>query len=138
MATVGFHLHTLASSIIVFLCKILAGLVCTPFLLFWTYLRGDLEKTLQFPYLFSPDFQVFPTPVLLLYIFRPLVIAESVYNLGVVILLRIFIQKNLCDWTCSYSLVCTLGFCCLRFWYMLSITFKCLTVRFCFIIFCRL
>ncbi|KAL1816040.1 hypothetical protein ACET3Z_018614 [Daucus carota] len=33
------------------------GLICTPFLLFWTYFSGDLEKTLQFPHLFSPGFQ---------------------------------------------------------------------------------
>ncbi|KAK1400050.1 UDP-sugar transporter sqv-7 [Heracleum sosnowskyi] len=33
------------------------GLICTPFLLIWTYLRGDLEMTLQFPYLFFPGFQ---------------------------------------------------------------------------------
>ncbi|MQL93432.1 hypothetical protein Taro_026077, partial [Colocasia esculenta] len=33
------------------------GLVCGPILLFWTYIRGDLERTMNFPYLYSPGFQ---------------------------------------------------------------------------------
>ncbi|KAG5562839.1 hypothetical protein RHGRI_005535 [Rhododendron griersonianum] len=32
------------------------GIICGPFLLFWTFIRGDLELTLNFPYLFSPGF----------------------------------------------------------------------------------
>ncbi|THG22973.1 hypothetical protein TEA_013555 [Camellia sinensis var. sinensis] len=32
------------------------GILCGPFLLFWTFIRGDLEMTLNFPYLFSPGF----------------------------------------------------------------------------------
>ncbi|KAI8569095.1 hypothetical protein RHMOL_Rhmol02G0252300 [Rhododendron molle] len=34
------------------------GIICGPFLLFWTFIRGDLELTLNFPYLFSPGFLV--------------------------------------------------------------------------------
>ncbi|KAB1204633.1 UDP-glucuronic acid/UDP-N-acetylgalactosamine transporter [Morella rubra] len=30
--------------------------ICGPFLLFWTFIRGDLEMTINFPYLFSPGF----------------------------------------------------------------------------------
>ncbi|XP_020688266.2 UDP-N-acetylglucosamine transporter UGNT1 [Dendrobium catenatum] len=33
------------------------GLVCTPILLFWTLVRGDLELTISFPYLYSTGFQ---------------------------------------------------------------------------------
>lgn len=33
------------------------GLVCTPILVFWTLVRGDLELTISFPYLFSAGFQ---------------------------------------------------------------------------------
>ncbi|KAF5178729.1 Nucleotide-sugar uncharacterized transporter [Thalictrum thalictroides] len=33
------------------------GIVCGPILLFWTYLRGDLATTLNFPHLYSPGFQ---------------------------------------------------------------------------------
>ncbi|MQL69337.1 hypothetical protein Taro_001641 [Colocasia esculenta] len=36
---------------------IYAGLVCGPILLLWTYIRGDLETTMNFPYLYSPGFQ---------------------------------------------------------------------------------
>ncbi|THF96053.1 hypothetical protein TEA_023701 [Camellia sinensis var. sinensis] len=32
------------------------GILCGPFLLFWTFIRVDLEITLNFPYLFSPGF----------------------------------------------------------------------------------
>lgn len=34
------------------------GIVCGPILLFWTYIRGDLELTMNFPYLHSLGFQV--------------------------------------------------------------------------------
>ncbi|XP_020110518.1 putative UDP-sugar transporter DDB_G0278631 [Ananas comosus] len=34
------------------------GLVCGPILLIWTYIRGDLELTMNFPHLYSPGFQV--------------------------------------------------------------------------------
>lgn len=34
------------------------GILCGPFLLFWTFIRGDLETTMNFPYLFSPGFMV--------------------------------------------------------------------------------
>ncbi|KAJ8635056.1 hypothetical protein MRB53_009323 [Persea americana] len=33
------------------------GLICGPILLFWTFIRGDLEMTLNFPHLYSPGFQ---------------------------------------------------------------------------------
>ncbi|KAF3781191.1 UDP-sugar transporter [Nymphaea thermarum] len=33
------------------------GLVCGPLILLWTFIRGDLESTMQFPYLFTPGFQ---------------------------------------------------------------------------------
>ncbi|PIA42387.1 hypothetical protein AQUCO_02000085v1 [Aquilegia coerulea] len=33
------------------------GIVCGPILLFWTYIRGDLKMTLNFPHLYSPGFQ---------------------------------------------------------------------------------
>ncbi|KAJ3679505.1 hypothetical protein LUZ60_017516 [Juncus effusus] len=32
------------------------GLVCGPILLFWTFIRGDLQLTLNFPHLFAPGF----------------------------------------------------------------------------------
>ncbi|KAG9446667.1 hypothetical protein H6P81_012795 [Aristolochia fimbriata] len=32
------------------------GLICGPILLFWTFIRGDLEMTLNFPHLSSPGF----------------------------------------------------------------------------------
>lgn len=34
------------------------GIICGPILLFWTYIRGDLEMTMNFPDLFSPGFLV--------------------------------------------------------------------------------
>ncbi|XP_030954616.1 UDP-N-acetylglucosamine transporter UGNT1-like isoform X3 [Quercus lobata] len=34
------------------------GIICAPILLFWTSIRGDLQVTLNFPYLFFPGFQV--------------------------------------------------------------------------------
>ncbi|GAB4854590.1 UDP-N-acetylglucosamine transporter ugnt1 [Ancistrocladus abbreviatus] len=34
------------------------GIVCGPLLLCWTYIRGDLEMTINFPYLLSPGFVV--------------------------------------------------------------------------------
>ncbi|XP_037447406.1 UDP-N-acetylglucosamine transporter UGNT1-like isoform X2 [Triticum dicoccoides] len=34
------------------------GLVCGPAVLFLTYIQGDLKKTIEFPYLYSPGFQV--------------------------------------------------------------------------------
>ncbi|XP_068665967.1 UDP-N-acetylglucosamine transporter UGNT1-like [Aristolochia californica] len=34
------------------------GLICGPILLFWTFIRGDLEMTLNFPHLSSPGFLV--------------------------------------------------------------------------------
>ncbi|KAK3040934.1 hypothetical protein RJ639_028808 [Escallonia herrerae] len=34
------------------------GIICGPILLFWTFVRGDLEMTMNFPYLFSPGFLV--------------------------------------------------------------------------------
>ncbi|KAK7836170.1 UDP-N-acetylglucosamine transporter UGNT1 [Quercus suber] len=34
------------------------GIICAPILLFWTLIRGDLQVTLNFPYLFFPGFQV--------------------------------------------------------------------------------
>ncbi|XP_077237932.1 UDP-N-acetylglucosamine transporter UGNT1-like [Tasmannia lanceolata] len=33
------------------------GLICGPILLFWTFIRGDLEMTMNFPHLYSPGFQ---------------------------------------------------------------------------------
>ncbi|XP_042516935.1 UDP-N-acetylglucosamine transporter UGNT1-like [Macadamia integrifolia] len=33
------------------------GIICVPVLLFWTFVRGDLEMTMTFPYLYSPGFQ---------------------------------------------------------------------------------
>ncbi|XP_011039675.1 PREDICTED: UDP-N-acetylglucosamine/UDP-glucose/GDP-mannose transporter [Populus euphratica] len=32
------------------------GIICGPVLLFWTFIRGDLGMTTNFPYLFSPGF----------------------------------------------------------------------------------
>uniref|UniRef100_A0A453P340 Sugar phosphate transporter domain-containing protein n=1 Tax=Aegilops tauschii subsp. strangulata TaxID=200361 RepID=A0A453P340_AEGTS len=34
------------------------GLVCGPAVLLLTYIQGDLKKTIEFPYLYSPGFQV--------------------------------------------------------------------------------
>ncbi|KAJ0031757.1 hypothetical protein Pint_13773 [Pistacia integerrima] len=34
------------------------GIICTPILLFWTSVKGDLEVTMNFPLLFYPGFQV--------------------------------------------------------------------------------
>ncbi|CAI9096640.1 OLC1v1032832C1 [Oldenlandia corymbosa var. corymbosa] len=34
------------------------GILCGPVLLIWTFLRGDLEMTMNFPYLLSPGFLV--------------------------------------------------------------------------------
>ncbi|KAG6739985.1 hypothetical protein POTOM_057617 [Populus tomentosa] len=34
------------------------GIICGPLLLFWTSIRGDLEAMRNFPFLFSPGFQV--------------------------------------------------------------------------------
>ncbi|KAM7275882.1 hypothetical protein ACFE04_017748 [Oxalis oulophora] len=34
------------------------GILCGPFLMFWTFIRGDLERTINFPHLFSPGFLV--------------------------------------------------------------------------------
>ncbi|XP_047325552.1 UDP-N-acetylglucosamine transporter UGNT1 [Impatiens glandulifera] len=34
------------------------GIICGPILLFWTFVRGDLETTMNFQYLFSPGFMV--------------------------------------------------------------------------------
>ncbi|KNA09681.1 hypothetical protein SOVF_151520 [Spinacia oleracea] len=34
------------------------GILCGPILLFWTYVRGDLDLTFNFPYLLSPGFLV--------------------------------------------------------------------------------
>ncbi|XP_044472457.1 UDP-N-acetylglucosamine transporter UGNT1-like [Mangifera indica] len=34
------------------------GLICAPILLFWTSFKGDLEVTMNFPFLFYPGFQV--------------------------------------------------------------------------------
>ncbi|KAK9100694.1 hypothetical protein Scep_024124 [Stephania cephalantha] len=33
------------------------GIICGPVLLFWTYIRGDLENTFNFPHLYAPGFQ---------------------------------------------------------------------------------
>ncbi|KAF8407146.1 hypothetical protein HHK36_006272 [Tetracentron sinense] len=33
------------------------GIICGPILLFWTFIRGDLEMTMNFPHLSSPGFQ---------------------------------------------------------------------------------
>lgn len=35
-----------------------SGIVCGPILLLWTYFRGDLGLTMNFPYLHSVGFQV--------------------------------------------------------------------------------
>ncbi|KAJ4849992.1 UDP-N-acetylglucosamine transporter ugnt1 [Turnera subulata] len=32
------------------------GVICLPVLLFWTFVRGELKTTMNFPYLFSPGF----------------------------------------------------------------------------------
>ncbi|KAL5559782.1 hypothetical protein UlMin_035993 [Ulmus minor] len=32
------------------------GILCGPVLLFWTFIQGDLKRTIEFPYLFSPGF----------------------------------------------------------------------------------
>lgn len=32
------------------------GIICGPILMIWTFMNGDLEKTISFPYLFSPGF----------------------------------------------------------------------------------
>ncbi|KAF3598017.1 hypothetical protein DY000_02027756 [Brassica cretica] len=32
------------------------GIICGPILMIWTFMSGDLEKTISFPYLFSPGF----------------------------------------------------------------------------------
>ncbi|KAK7260902.1 hypothetical protein RIF29_27201 [Crotalaria pallida] len=34
------------------------GIICGPFLLIWTLIRGDLKMTINYPYLFSPGFMV--------------------------------------------------------------------------------
>jgi solute carrier family 35 protein len=36
------------------------GLVCGPSVLFLTYIQGDLKRAIEFPYLYSPGFQVTP------------------------------------------------------------------------------
>lgn len=36
----------------------ISGIVCGPAVLFLTYIQGDLKKTIEFPYLYSPGFQV--------------------------------------------------------------------------------
>ncbi|KAF6151206.1 hypothetical protein GIB67_037414 [Kingdonia uniflora] len=33
------------------------GIICGPILLFWTFIRGDLELTINFPHLYAPGFQ---------------------------------------------------------------------------------
>ncbi|KAI9087954.1 hypothetical protein K1719_030284 [Acacia pycnantha] len=35
------------------------GIICGPFLLIWTLIRGDMKMAINFPYLFSPGFIVF-------------------------------------------------------------------------------
>ena len=39
-------------------CFSITGIICGPVLLFWTFIRGDLEMTINFPYLLSPGFSV--------------------------------------------------------------------------------
>ncbi|KVH87746.1 protein of unknown function DUF250 [Cynara cardunculus var. scolymus] len=34
------------------------GILCGPVLLFWTFIRGDLRMTMDFPYLFAPGFLI--------------------------------------------------------------------------------
>ncbi|KAJ0681459.1 putative sugar phosphate transporter domain-containing protein [Helianthus annuus] len=34
------------------------GILCGPVLLFWTFIRGDLRMTMNFPYLFAPGFLI--------------------------------------------------------------------------------
>ncbi|KAJ4899152.1 Nucleotide/sugar transporter family protein [Raphanus sativus] len=34
------------------------GIICGPILMIWTYVCGDLERTINFPHLFSPGFMV--------------------------------------------------------------------------------
>ncbi|KAL0660190.1 hypothetical protein Bca4012_080775 [Brassica carinata] len=34
------------------------GIICGPILIIWTYVCGDLERTFNFPHLFSPGFMV--------------------------------------------------------------------------------
>lgn len=34
------------------------GILCGPVLLFWTFIRGDLRMTVEFPYLFAPGFLI--------------------------------------------------------------------------------
>jgi len=36
----------------------ISGLVCGPSVLFLTYIQGDLKRTMEFPYLYSPGFMV--------------------------------------------------------------------------------
>jgi solute carrier family 35 len=37
---------------------LISGLVCGPAVLFLTYIQGDLRRAIEFPYLYSPGFQV--------------------------------------------------------------------------------
>ncbi|KAF8393169.1 hypothetical protein HHK36_021410 [Tetracentron sinense] len=43
------------------------GIICGPILLFWTFIRGDMEMAMNFPHLSSPGFQLacdsFPFPI---------------------------------------------------------------------------
>lgn len=45
-------------SVIYIIVHLSLGLICGPILLFWTFIRGDLEMTMNFPLLYSPGFQV--------------------------------------------------------------------------------
>lgn len=36
------------------------GIICGPVLLIWTFISGDLKRTVHFPYLLSPGFLVHP------------------------------------------------------------------------------
>lgn len=37
---------------------LIVGIICGPLLLVWTFIRGDLEMTMNFPSLLSPGFLV--------------------------------------------------------------------------------
>lgn len=53
-----FQLMAIVITVIYTILHLSLGLICGPILLFWTFIRGDLEMTLNFPHLYSPGFQV--------------------------------------------------------------------------------
>lgn len=64
-----FQLMAIVITVIYTILHLSLGLICGPILLFWTFIRGDLEMTLNFPHLYSPGFQVLDHNLRFLYFF---------------------------------------------------------------------